>query len=350
MYNRKYIFYKNINTIRQYTILYYTTHLYQIYSIMNPKHILSVLQFTKNDVMRFIERATYLKRYRTAQLVQYPEQTLVTAFYEPSTRTSCSFQAAAYKLGCKVISITDKISSSQKGETLEDTIKTLQYYGDAIVLRHPEKGSSLKASSVSKIPIINAGDGNGEHPTQALLDIFTIYTELQKRNIDLYDNNREPITIAFTGDLKNSRTIHSLIHLLSLFHDISFVYISPPTLELPPEITQRMSDLNIQQRKYNSLYDSISNTDILYVTRIQKERFATDREYFAITLSHDYKNFCITPEVLQLAKPTALIMHPLPRSKELPPEIDDDPRSVYFKQVENGVYMRMAILEEIFRQ
>jgi aspartate carbamoyltransferase len=286
--------------------------------------------------MRFIERATRIRQDRTAQLVQYPEKTLVTAFYEPSTRTSCSFQAAAYKLGCKVISITDKISSSQKGETLEDTIKTLQYYGDAIVLRHPEKGSAVRGSTVSKLPIINAGDGNGEHPTQALLDIFTIYTELQKRNIDLYANNREPITVTFTGDLKNSRTIHSLIHLLSLFPDIQFVYVSPPTLELPPEIIQKMNDLQIQQRTYNSLYDSIYNTDILYVTRIQKERFATEREYFAITLSHNYKNFCVTTELMRFAKPTALVMHPLPRSNELPPEIDEDPRAVYFKQVENG--------------
>jgi len=300
--------------------------------------------------MRFIERATRFRQDRTTQLVQYPEKTLVTAFYEPSTRTSCSFQAAAYKLGCKVISITDKISSSQKGETLEDTIKTLQYYGDAIVLRHPEKGAAERASAVSNIPIINAGDGNGEHPTQALLDIFTIYTELQKRNIDLYDTGRQPITVTFTGDLKNSRTIHSLIYLLSLFPDMCFVYISPPTLELPPEIIQKMNDLQIQQQTYSSIYDSIYNTDILYVTRIQKERFATEREYFAITLSHNYKNFCVTPELLRLAKPSALVMHPLPRSSELLPEIDDDPRAVYFKQVENGVYMRMAILEDIFRQ
>jgi aspartate carbamoyltransferase len=337
---------------------------------MNPKHILSVLQFTKADVIQYIERATHLKRYQNVSLVQspfngnpshdnrqtptlvpqYPNKTLITAFYEPSTRTSCSFQAAAYKLGCKVISITDKVSSSQKGETLEDTIKTLQYYGDAIVLRHPEKGAAVRASAVSNCPIINAGDGNGEHPTQALLDIFTIYTELKERNIDLYDTSRQPITVTFTGDLKNSRTIHSLIFLLSLFPHMCFMYISPPSLELPSEIMQRMSDLNIQQRKYNSLYDSIYNTDILYVTRIQKERFATERDYFTITLSHDYKNFCLTPELLRLAKPSALIMHPLPRSTELPPEIDDDPRAIYFKQVENGVYMRMAILEEVFRQ
>jgi aspartate carbamoyltransferase len=315
------------------------------------KHILSVLQFTKEDVIRYIERAIRFKQDPpNKSIAQYSSKTLLTVFCEPSTRTSCSFHAAACKLGCKVISITDQVSSTQKGETLEDTIKTLQYYGDAIVLRHPEKGSSLKASNVSKLPIINAGDGNGEHPTQALLDIFTIYTELKERNIDLYDENREPITITFTGDLKNSRTIHSLIHVLSMFPNIRFVYISPPTLEMHPEIIQKMNALQIEQRTYSSICDSIMETDILYVTRIQKERFATEREYFAITLSHQYTHFRVTPDILQLAKPTALIMHPLPRSTELLPEIDDDPRAVYFKQVENGVYMRMAILEDIFIQ
>ena len=317
---------------------------------MKSKHLLSVLHFTREDVMKYIERANWFKQNQH-QIVPYPSKTLVTAFYEPSTRTSCSFHAAAYKLGCKVISITDKVSSSQKGETLEDTIKTLQYYGDAIVLRHPEKGSAIKASKVSQLPIINAGDGNGEHPTQALLDIFTIYTELQNRNIDLMrGDKREPITVTFLGDLKNSRTIHSLVYLLSLFDKIVFRYISPKTLEMPNEIIQEMNGLHISQLICPDVYSAIEDTDILYVTRIQKERFATEREYYSVTLSHDYVKFCVTPDVLKMAKPTALVMHPLPRSNELSPEIDNDPRAVYFKQVENGVYMRMAILEEVFRQ
>jgi aspartate carbamoyltransferase len=315
------------------------------------KHILSVLQFTKEDVVRYIERAIRFKQdSHNKTITRYSSKTLLTFFCEPSTRTLCSFHAAACKLGYKVISITDQGSSTQKGETLEDTIKTLQYYGDAIILRHPEKGSSVKASNVSKLPIINAGDGNGEHPTQALLDIFTIYTELQKRNIDLYDENRPHITITFTGDLKNSRTIHSLIHVLSMFPNIRFVYISPPTLEMPSEIIDKMDKLQIEQQVSSSICDSIMDTDILYVTRIQKERFATEREYFDITLSHQYTHFRVTPDILQLAKPTALIMHPLPRSTELSPDIDNDPRAVYFTQVENGVYMRMAILEDIFLQ
>ena len=317
---------------------------------MNPKHILSVLQFTKEDVMRYIERANWFKRTRTPVVPSYPSKTLITAFYEPSTRTSCSFHAAAYKLGYNVISITDKVSSSQKGETLEDTIKTLQYYGDAIVLRHPEKGSSVRAAEVSQLPIINAGDGNGEHPTQALLDIFTIYTELKQRNIDLLDETRETIIVTFVGDLKNSRTVHSLVWLLSLFDKIDFLYISPTTLEMPDEIILQVNKLRITQVICPDIRSAITNTDVLYVTRIQKERFTTERDYFAITLNHNYTNFCVTPELVKLAKPTALIMHPLPRTSELSAEVDNDPRAVYFTQVENGVYMRMAILEEIFRQ
>jgi aspartate carbamoyltransferase len=271
-------------------------------------------------------------------------------FYEPSTRTSCSFQAAAIKLGLKIISITDKYSSSQKGETLEDTIKTLNYYGDAIVLRHPEKGSVQKAAAISNIPIINAGDGNGEHPTQALLDIMTIYTELKTRNIDMTSETRDPVTITFVGDLKNSRTIHSLIYLLALFPNIHFIYIAPPTLEMPEEIfTQLNSKENpAYQSTCLSLEEAIPITDVLYMTRIQKERFQTERDYYSIALSHTYKNYCINKAAIQHAKKTAIIMHPLPRSKEIDPDVDDDPRAMYMTQVENGIYMRMAILEHIF--
>jgi len=315
------------------------------------KHILSVSQFTKQQVLQYIERASYFKQQTTTSSITFPNKTLTTMFYEPSTRTSCSFQAAAIKLGCKIISMTDKYSSSQKGETLEDTIKTLNYYGDAIVLRHPEKGAANKAAQVSNIPIINAGDGNGEHPTQALLDIMTIYTELKTRNIDITSNTRDPITITFVGDLKNSRTIHSLIHLLNLFPKIHFIYIAPPTLEMPEEIITQLSE-NLEnpsiQTSSITLQEAIPITDVLYMTRIQKERFPTDRDYYSIALSHDYKNYCINKAAIQAAKQTAIIMHPLPRSKEIDPDVDDDPRAMYMTQVENGVYMRMAILEGIF--
>ena len=282
--------------------------------------------------------------------ILFPDKTLVNMFYEPSTRTSCSFQAAAFKMGCKVISITDKYSSVEKGESLEDTIKTLNCYGDAIVLRHPAKGSSEKASTVSKIPIINAGDGNGEHPTQALLDIFTIHDELSAKGIDLDSQTRGEVTVTFLGDLKNSRTIHSLIHILALFPKMKFVYVCPPSLEMPEEITRKIGTLdNCVQQEGLSLVDAIVETDVLYVTRIQKERFASERDYFTVVLNREHQEkYCVDRTVMEKAKEKMIVMHPLPRLTEISTEIDDDPRAVYFKQVENGVYMRMAIIEKIF--
>jgi aspartate carbamoyltransferase len=297
-------------------------------------NILSVVQFTKEHVIHYIQKASRFKRDGPDRPLN---KTIINLFYEPSTRTSCSFQAAAIKLGCKIISITDKYSSVEKGESLEDTIKTINYYGDAIVLRHPEKGSSERAARVSKIPIINAGDGNGEHPTQALLDIFTIHEELYSRNIYLQSETRDPITVTFLGDLKNSRTIHSLIHLLALFPRMKFIYVSPETLELPQEIIDK---INVEQ-KAMTLEEAIVVSDILYATRIQKERFSSEEEYLSI---HSY---CIDTEVMSKAKENMILMHPLPRLKEISVEVDSDPRAVYFKQVENGVYMRMAILDTI---
>lgn len=315
----------------------------------NIKHILSISQFSKQQVLQYIERASQIKQNGITN-TSFPNKTLLTMFYEPSTRTLCSFQAAAQKLNLKIISMTDKYSSSQKGESLEDTIKTLNYYADAIVLRHPEKGAAKKAAQVSNIPIINAGDGNGEHPTQALLDIMTIYTELKTRNIDITSTARDTITITFVGDLKNSRTIHSLIHILALFPKIQFIYISPPTLEMPEEIIAQLnSQENLVQQTTNiTLKNAIPMTDVLYMTRIQRERFPTERDYYSITLNHNYKNYCINKAAIQPAKPTAIIMHPLPRSTEIDPDVDDDPRAMYMTQVENGLYMRMAILETIF--
>jgi aspartate carbamoyltransferase len=309
---------------------------------MNRFSVLGVLQFTKKEVLQYIKSAERIKRHGPSMF--YPDKTLITLFYEPSTRTSCSFQHAAYELGCKVISITDKVSSVAKGESLEDTIKTVNYYGDAIVLRHPEKGSSKRADKVSKIPILNAGDGDGEHPSQALLDIYTIHTELLKHGIELDNETREPIVVTFMGDLKHSRTIHSLVHMLTLFPKVSFIYVHSPSLDMPEEIKKKVSELGFQQT-IMSLEDAITKTDVLYVTRIQKERFATVEEY---DTANRHKN-CIDTYRMTLAKCSMILMHPLPRLDEISVEVDSDPRAVYFKQVENGVYMRMAMLETIFK-
>ena len=315
---------------------------------MISKSLISTLSLTKNEVINYILRAKQMKDIGPQR--KFPNKTLINMFYEPSTRTSCSFQVAAINLGCKIISLTDKVSSVEKGESLEDTIKTLNFYGDVIVLRHPLKGSSERAVNVSKIPIINAGDGNGEHPTQALLDIFTIYNELDSFGINLDSKEREKIVVTFLGDLKNSRTIHSLIHLLTLFPKMKFIYISPPSLEIPKEIHDKINSLpNCEQIVMDSLNEAISITDILYVTRIQKERFANDREYYSVVLNRNHQDkYCIDKETMINAKKKMAIMHPLPRLTEISTELDEDPRAVYFKQVENGVYMRMAILDSIF--
>ena len=287
---------------------------------------------THKSVLKYIERASIMK----TKPPSFSGKILVNLFYEPSTRTSCSFQVAAYKLGCNVVSVTDKFSSVEKGETLEDTIKTLNCYGDVIVLRHPIKGSIDKARTVSKVPVINAGDGNGDHPTQALLDIYTIYDELFNRNIKV---GQDFITVTFVGDMLNSRTAHSLIKILKEIPYVQMIFVSPPGLELPDD------EIGIHNLE---LREAIGITDVLYVTRIQKERFTNEDKYQKVV--NDYEDYKVTPELLKYAKPDAIIMHPLPRGNELDVEVDDDPRAVYFKQVENGVYMRMAILEAIFNQ
>lgn len=268
-------------------------------------------------------------------------KTLVSLYYEPSTRTACSFQSAMIKLGGSNIYLAEKFSSIEKGESLEDTIRTLNCYGDAIVMRHPKKGSSEIAASVSNVPIINAGDGNGEHPTQALLDIYTIHSELGTIG-GKWSNT--PMRILFLGDLKNSRTVHSLIRLLCLYENIEFIYISPEGLEMPSEITEHISRIGINQITVYHLLEAIPIADVVYATRIQKERFDIHENINAKLLSLQYQ---ITPELLLKAKPSMILMHPLPRNDEITTDVDSDPRAVYFKQIKYGVYMRMAILEWI---
>jgi aspartate carbamoyltransferase len=213
------------------------------------------------------------------------------------------------------------------------------------VLRHPAKGSAHRASYVSNIPIINGGDGNGEHPTQSLLDIFTIYTELRQKGIDLDTPGREDITITFVGDLKNSRTVHSLIRLLLHFPKLRFVYVSPGKLEMPEEIVRMVHH---EQNKSRSLNDVIKKTDILYMTRIQKERFENAEEYDIIM--ENAWLFRLSRDTMNRAKENMIVMHPMPRLEEIPVEIDKDDRAAYFKQVENGLYMRMALLDSILGQ
>jgi aspartate carbamoyltransferase len=257
---------------------------------------------------------------------------LANLFYEPSTRTSSSFTAAMERLGGSVIPINEvKYSSVAKGESLPDTIRTLECYADVIVLRHPETGSAAIAAQAAKKPVINAGDGVGEHPTQALLDTFTIFEELGSGQID-------GMTVTMLGDLKYGRTVHSLARLLSLYK-VKLNYVSPEILRMPKEVMEEVTVKGIPQAEFNSLEKVLPETDVLYVTRVQKERFEDPAAYETVRGS-----FVITPEIMRAAKKEMIVMHPLPRVGEISPDFDNDPRAAYFRQMEYGLYVRMALL------
>lgn len=318
------------------------------------KHILSAEQFTKEDIDSIFHRA-----HEMAVALQMPSalggqplmsqtlcgRTLACLFYEPSTRTSSSFIAAMCKLGGHVIPITQGVqfSSVVKGETLEDTILTLGQYADAIVLRHPEIGSAHRAAEVSPIPIINAGDGIGEHPTQALLDLFTIQQELGRVS---------NLKVAFVGDLAHGRTVHSLLDLLNRYESNQFFLVSPFLLRLnrnlpdPKEncVYNRVKDkvskaVCVGKEGLYEAEDILREADVVYMTRVQQERFTYDSGY------RECKDSCLlTTELVGMMKPSARILHPLPRVNELPREIDSDPRAAYFRQVKAGLHIRMALL------
>lgn len=260
---------------------------------------------------------------------------LASVFYEPSTRTRFSFENAMLKLGGGVVSAENagQFSSAIKGESLKDTIRIISGYADVIVLRHPQEGSAKIASEVSAVPIINAGDGTGEHPTQALLDIYTIKKEIGK--ID-------GLVIAMVGDLLYGRTIHSLLYLLALYKDIKIYLVSPHQLMLPESYKDHLLQKKIEFKEGTNLEAILKELDVLYVTRIQKERFKSKREYEKVKNS-----YIIDKDELKKLKKDAIIMHPLPRVNEISSEVDNDSRAVYFRQAKNGLYVRMALLQMI---
>ncbi len=294
--------------------------------------ILSVKQFHRKDLEYIFgvahEMREMVERIGTFDLLK--GKILANLFYEPSTRTSSSFTAAMERLGGSVIPINEvRYSSVSKGESLPDTVRTLECYADVIVLRHPEVGASALAAKYASKPIINAGDGVGEHPTQALLDLFTILSEI---------GQVDGLTVTMLGDLKFGRTVHSLARLLSLF-DVKINYVSPEILRFPAEIVAEINQKNIPQQEYFSLEEALPKSDVLYVTRVQKERFNDLNAYESV------KNaFIINPETMKLAKERMIVMHPLPRVGEITMEVDEDPRAAYFRQMELGLYVRMALL------
>jgi len=268
---------------------------------------------------------------------------LGTVFYEASTRTSCSFQAAVMRLGGKFIHVDGQGNSSanKKGETLEDTIRCLECYTDATVLRHPVHGSVGKVIDMAAKPVLNAGDGVGEHPTQALLDVFTIQDELK---IDMKNvPNKPELTVVMLGDLKNGRTVHSLSKLLAqsgMASKLTLRYCSPESLEMPQSVQDFVAGYPaVQQQVISSLAEAVKDADVLYVTRVQRERFESDDDYARVKGSYIVNN-----AIMQHAKTSMIILHPLPRVDEIHTEVDADPRAAYFRQMENGMFVRMALL------
>ncbi|MDM8521430.1 aspartate carbamoyltransferase [Anaerolineales bacterium HSG6] len=259
---------------------------------------------------------------------------LTCLFYEPSTRTSSSFIAAMNRLGGRVIPITQGVqfSSVSKGESLADTIRTLEQYSDVVVLRHDKVGAAQRAADYADIPIINAGDGAGEHPTQALLDLFTIREEL---------GTLDGLRIAMVGDLRYGRTVHSLTKLL-LHYDVSLRFVSPELLRLPLTVMNQVIDAGIDVRETHDVADVIDNADVLYMTRIQRERFSDLAQYEEVKGHHE-----LTPELMTQAKEKMTVMHPFPRVGEIHYGIDHDPRAAYFRQIKNGMYIRMALLASV---
>ncbi len=296
------------------------------------KDILSVKQFSHADLDYIFgvahEMREMVLRIGTFDLLK--GKILANLFYEPSTRTSSSFTSAMERLGGSVIPINEvRYSSVSKGESLPDTIRTLECYADVIVLRHPEVGASALAAHYARKPVINAGDGVGEHPTQALLDLFTIISEL---------GDVEGLTVTMLGDLKYGRTVHSLARLLSLYN-VRLNFVSPEILRMPSEIISELADKGIPQAEFDNLEMVLPESDVLYVTRVQKERFEDQFLYESVKDA-----FVITAETMRRAKQRMIVMHPLPRVGEISMDVDEDARAAYFRQMEYGLYVRMALL------
>ena len=291
------------------------------------KNLISISDLDKNVLESIISSIYEIKKTKINQLLK--NKIVANCFFEPSTRTRLSFEAATIRQGGSVIGFdNDNNTSSKKGETLADSIKIISSYADAIVIRHTQEGAAQLASEFASVPIINAGDGANQHPSQTILDLYTIY-ETQKQ----IDN----ITVTFVGDLKYGRTVHSLVQALSFFNT-KFIFISPDTLGLPAHILTMLTEKNKPYKIFNSLEEAIPESDILYMTRLQKERM-DEFEYKKI-----HSKYILSIDMLISAKPQLKILHPLPRVDEISTEIDKTPFAYYFQQAKNGIYARMAIL------
>ena len=296
------------------------------------KHLLNPLDFSVEELNELLDLARDISNNPQKYSHACDGKKLATLFYEPSTRTRLSFETAMLNLGGNVIGFSDANSSSaSKGESVADTIRLISCYADICAMRHPKEGAPLVASLHSTIPVINAGDGGHQHPTQTLADLMTIRS--LKGRLD-------HITIGLCGDLKFGRTVHSLINALVRYPGVKFVLISPPELRLPAYLKAEVLDANnVPYEEVSSLDEAIGSLDILYMTRVQKERFFNEEDYIRLKDCYILDN-----TKMAMAKPDMLVLHPLPRVNEIAVEVDDDPRAVYFKQVQYAVYVRMALI------
>ena len=296
------------------------------------RHLIDPLDLTQQEITQLLDLADRICADPAAYQEVANHKKLATLFYEPSTRTRLSFEAAMLNLGGHVLGFpSENVSSATKGESVADTIRVVSCYADIVAMRHPKEGAPLRASRYSRIPVINAGDGGHQHPTQTLTDLMTI-----RRRMGRLDD----LTIGLCGDLKFGRTVHSLVNALSRYDHINFVLISPTELKLPRYVKEEaLKKKGIPYTQTTDLESVIPQLDILYMTRVQKERFFNEEDYLRLKDS-----YILTPEKLENAKADLSILHPLPRVNEITVAVDKDPRAAYWRQVKNGKYIRMALI------
>lgn len=295
------------------------------------RSLIDIAELSLSEIDALLDKANDIIENPAKYAEKCRGKKLATLFFEPSTRTRLSFEAAMYELGGNVLGFSEaQSSSSAKGESVADTAKTVSCYADIIAMRHPKEGAPLVAAMNASIPVINAGDGGHNHPTQTLTDLLTI-----KREKGGFDN----LTVGFCGDLKFGRTVHSLITALRRYNNVKFIFISPNELKIPEYVRESLKSDNVEFIETTDLESVMAKLDVLYMTRVQRERFFNEEEYLRLKDS-----YILTPEKLENAKSDLSIMHPLPRVNEISVAIDNDPRACYFKQVLNGKFVRMALI------
>lgn len=301
------------------------------------RHLINITDFTVEEIGEILNLADDMIAHPRRYAASQQGKILATLFFEPSTRTRLSFASAMLSLGGSVLGFASADSSSAtKGETLTDTIRTVSCYCDIIAMRHPKEGAPMAGSMKSLVPIINAGDGGHNHPTQTLTDLLTIRREKGRMG---------HMTVGLCGDLKFGRTVHSLIGAMSRYEGVSFVLISPPELRVPAYITRDLADRGIPFTEVETMEEAMPALDILYMTRVQRERFFNEADYVRLK-----DTYILDPDKLRTAKADMAILHPLPRVNEISVKVDDDPRACYFKQVRNGRFVRMALITKLLKE